>query len=287
MTEGYRYGFENVIIPSDIYHAHPEIWPFSVPFEGYHARAAKQLPLPMFVPTEANPKPVEGKHLRIHSMFVYNDPRDMGLETQLVLDLLLSHKGFLGTLSELNGKSDLPNHGYQQDSQPSLHFANPDLFWPARYHLPRLGSGGFQASLRGLWNEVTGRQGIELIAINGGKPHRVAFEYAEQTIVDRLHGMYYNKLEGVAKQDSLKRVYMVGDNLASDITGANNFQSPDGREWQSILVRSGVWRGEQPKKEVEKPDRIVDGVYDAVESVLHEEGWLSDIEPESLQPEQV
>ena len=241
---------------------------------------AKPLPLGMFVPSKASPEPREGMHLRINSMFVYNDPRDMGLETQLVLDLLLSHKGFLGTLSELNGKSDLPNHGYQQDSQPPLYFANPDLFWASQYHLSRLGSGGFQASLRGLWNEVTGKQGIELIAINGGKPYRSAYEYAEQKVVHRLHTMYDDDLKGVAIQDNLKRVYMVGDNPASDITGANSFQSPEGRKWLSILVRSGVWRGEKPKNELEKPGRIVDGVYDAVRSVLHEEGWPLDTNPE-------
>ena len=67
----------------------------------------------------------------------------------------MSKNGVLGTVSEKNGDETLPNFGYQQDMQPKLYFSNPDLLWAAAYHMPRLGQGGFQAALAGVFNQVT------------------------------------------------------------------------------------------------------------------------------------
>lgn len=67
--------------------------------------------------------------LKIDAIFVYNDPRDWAVDTQLILDLLLSKQGILGTYSEKNGDKSLPNNGWQQDGQPPIFFSNPDLFW--------------------------------------------------------------------------------------------------------------------------------------------------------------
>ena len=270
LTNNCSYGFNNVIIPSDIYHAHPEIWPFSSPFRAYHAASAQPLPLPIFDP-DKSVRPVRGGHLRINSIFVYNDPRDLGLDAQLVLDLLLSHDGILGTRSSLNGRTDLPNNGYQQDGQPPLYFANPDLIWAAKWHLPRLGSGGFKAALDGMWAALTGGKAT-LQARMGGKPHQSTYEFAEQRLV--THRNYLLKQAGEGDRDAgpLKRVYMVGDNPASDIVGANAFRSPASTKWSSILVWSGVFQGEEPEEERLRPTTTVDDVRKAVEWVLTKEG---------------
>lgn len=37
--------------------------------------------------------------LRIDAVFVYNDPRDWGLDAQIIKDVLLSERGILGTFS--------------------------------------------------------------------------------------------------------------------------------------------------------------------------------------------
>lgn len=66
---------------------------------------------------------------------------------------------------------------------------------------------------------------------------------------------------------------MVGDNIASDIIGANQFMSPHDRVWMSYLVRTGVWNGETPIGNSETPTETVHGVYDAVTSVLKREHW--------------
>lgn len=200
---------------------------------------------------------------------VFNDPRDWALDTQLVLDLLLSIGGHLGTLSTKSGDLTLPNRGYQQDGQPDLYFSNPDLFWAASYHLPRLGQGGFQAALEGVFNAITGgpENGVQLHKRLFGKPTQGTFQFAESRL--RQHR---SVLQG-GDVSKLRSVYMVGDNPESDIRGANDYSSPTGSKWHSILVCSGVYRGGKPAHE---PKVIVQDVWDAVRYGLKKEGIDSD-----------
>ncbi|MCJ1370185.1 hypothetical protein MMC20_001397 [Loxospora ochrophaea] len=222
--------------------------------------------------------------LKIDAIFIFNDPRDWALDTQIIIDLLLSHAGHLGTLSKLNGDTSLPNNGYQQDEQPPLYFSNPDLWWAAAYHLPRLGQGGYREALEGVWRAVTGGegQGIELQKTMFGKPHKITFAFAENKLANhRLSIFGHGKTTGV-----LKRVYMILppkrlgstesatdrqlDNPESDIRGANEYKSSGGSEWQSILVRSGVYNGGEPAW---KPKVILDDVWDAVQWGIESSAW--------------
>src|SRR5690349_3533985 len=114
-----RYGFKNVVTPADIFMANPSIWPFSKSFTDYYKTFARPLAKPL-EPTD----PQSG--LKIDAIFVFNDPRDWALDIQVIVDILLSSNGVMGTFSEKNGRTDLPNHGYQQDGQPHLYFSNTD-----------------------------------------------------------------------------------------------------------------------------------------------------------------
>lgn len=188
-----------------------------------------------------------------------------------MLDLLLSHNGFLGTRSPRNGDPSLPNHGFQSDGQPRLLFANPDLLWAARWHVPRLGSGGFKAGLEGVWHEITGGK-ARLKVEMGGKPSRGTFAFAEKRITAHREALLKEGGEEVEAAPPLQRVYMVGDNPASDIAGANAFRSPAGVRWSSILVWSGVFQGEKIEDERLQPDATADDVGKAVRWVLEREG---------------
>ena len=201
---------------------------------------------------------------------VFNDPRDWALDTQLILDLLLSIDGRLGTLSPKNGDQHLPNQGYQQNGQPDLYFSNPDLVWAASYHLPRLGQGGFQAALEGVFNALTGgpANGVQLLKKSFGKPTQGTFEFAENKL--RQHRNFLHRGVDAGK---LENVYMVGDNPESDIRGANNYKSPTGSRWNSILVRSGVYNGGKPAYE---PKVVVQDVWDAVRYGLRRQGVDTD-----------
>lgn len=150
------------------------------------------------------------KSLKIDAIFVYNDPRDWGLDISIIVDCLLSHQGIMGTLSAKNDDPSLPNRGYQQDGQPPLYFSNPDLWFAAEYALNRFGQGGFRAALEGVWNTVTGGhdKGVDLARTVIGKPSREMYLYAEKCLRAHREVLY-----GPAAQElPLQEVYMVGDN---------------------------------------------------------------------------
>lgn len=248
------YGFGRVVTPADILAAQPTVWPFEPLMKERYAATARPLP------TTTNTK--------IDAIFVFNDPRDWALDIQIITDLLLSEGGMLGTYSAKNGDSSLPGAGWQQDGQPPLFFSNPDLFWSAQYHLPRLGQGAFQAALAGVWREITGGT-AELQRTVIGKPHHQTYAYAERVLNAHRAELLGRKTDA----GPLRRVYMVGDNPESDIRGANEYRSAEGTGWSSVLVRTGVWdpkRGGEPRH---RPKVIVDDVKAAVDWALGQEGW--------------
>lgn len=103
----HAYGFNSVYTSSDIYKAFPTIYPFAEITSEYH-RVNGGKPL----------KVNEDGQFQISATLVWSSPRDWGMDLQLMMDLMLSHKGFLITTSHLNGDESLPNNGYGQDSQP-------------------------------------------------------------------------------------------------------------------------------------------------------------------------
>lgn len=258
-----KYGFKTVVTPGDILAAYPDVWPFSQQLLPYYKSFTRPLPAPIDPSSPST-------SLKIDAVFVYNDPRDWGLDAQIIKDVLLSKNGILGTLSEKNGNASLPNRGYQQDDQPPLYFSNPDLLWAAKYHLPRLGQGGFREALEGIWAAITGgeKQGVQLQKIVMGKPHRPTYEFAEKRLIAHRKDLLraYDGAVG-----NLRRVYMVGDNPESDILGGNSYQSPHGTDWASILVSTGVYVAGTTPNHV--PDQIVGDVLDAVNWAVAQEQW--------------
>ena len=208
----YSYGFTNVVTPGDIISAYPTIWPFSQNFAEYYRSCARPVPRPLFHP----PKTDLSECLKIDAIFIFNDPRDWALDTQLILDLLLSHQGYFGTLSSLNNNPSLPNRGYQQDGQPPLYFSNPDLWWAAAYHLNRLGQGGFREAFEGVWKAATHgeHRGISLQKRLFGKPYQATYAFAEK----KLEAHRPVILGKGAAMKKLRRVYMVGGKLKCGFT---------------------------------------------------------------------
>lgn len=250
-------------MPADILMAEPNIWPFNQVFTDYYKSIYRPLPTPILNDDPAN-------SLKIDAVFVFNDPRDWALDTQIILDLLLSSQGIIGTYSKKNGDRSLPNNGFLQDQQPHLYFSNPDLFWAASYHLNRLGQGGFQACLSGVWEATTNGAHLEKTVI--GKPHAHTYSYAEKVL-----NKYRAEILGSSEKEAgnLSRVFMVGDNPESDIRGANEYCSPLDTEWTSILVNTGVYTpGTIPTY---TPNKNVPNILDALKWALKEQGWEHDL----------
>ncbi|SMY29939.1 unnamed protein product [Zymoseptoria tritici ST99CH_1A5] len=259
VAEGY--GFKSVVTPGDILTAYPDIWPFAKVFRDYYSSFAKPLPHPIATDITHDLT----SRLKIDAIFVYNDPRDWGLDASIILDTLLSHAGYIGTLSSKNGDTSLPNNGYLQDSPPPLYYSNPDLWWASSYHASRLGQGGFAAAFSGLWAAAT--NGAALTNTQTfGKPHQGTYEFAERILMRYRKGL----VGQVGLNAPLRRVFMVGDNPESDIKGANRYKSGSGVRWSSVLVKTGVWReGTAPS---EASEYTVDGVWDAVRLGIEEAG---------------
>ncbi|KAJ9155223.1 HAD hydrolase [Pleurostoma richardsiae] len=265
------YGFRSVITSADVLAAQPSVYPFDPLLESVYASTARPLPAPLYRPGAG--VPLE-ECLRVAAIFVFNDPRDWALDIQLVADLLLSHRGYLGTYSARNGDASLPNSGWQEDGQPGLHFSNADIFWSTGYHLPRFGQGAFQAAVAGVWRRVTEGQ-AELRSTSIGKPYRETYQFAERVLDTHRRAVLERSGKGKGKGlGQLKSVYMIGDNPESDIAGANMYESDAGTDWTSVLVRTGVWTPERNGGELKhRPEIIVDDVKQAVRWALEREGW--------------
>lgn len=201
-----RYGFQNVITPGDLIIACPSLWPFANR-QIYTSRAR---PLPFPISSEVSPHSLHlEKKLRVSTILVFHDPRDWALDCQLITDLLLSHRGYLGTLSNKNGRRELANNGYQQDGQPSLWISNPDVRWAAEYQNDRLGQGAFLQALVGVWDSLTGgaKDGTQLQYQQMGKPSPLTYSFAEQRLLAHRKALLGNASDSEA---GLRDVYMVG-----------------------------------------------------------------------------
>lgn len=242
------YGFENVFTTSDIYKAYPNFYPFVEASKAYHDEHGLDI---LTLDNDGN--------FQISAILIWSNSRDWGMDLQLCTDLLLSEKGYLGTISPLNGRVTFANHGFGQDGQPTLHWCNPDLIFPSSYPTPRNAQGLFRAALLGMWQA---RTGIEFIPKESmvGKPTNATFGYGEVALLKQQQKLYGDHAV------PLDTVYMVGDDPAADIQGVNAFSSPEGIVWKGILVETGVHiRGEIP---AHNPDFIVPDVEEAVSLAL-------------------
>lgn len=273
MATDARYGFKRAVTPADLLHANDKLYPFDQLKDSVHARF-RALPEGKSASSirDALDKAVPASALKVDHILVWNDPRDWSVDIQVIHDLLVSHRGYLGTVSDKNGDATLPNHGWQQDGQPDVWVSNLDLYWKTEFPVNRFGTGAFVEALRGVWRAVTaGTAELRFQAL--GKPSRLTYEYAHERLLQQQHDDDDGGGGGTRAERRLRRVYMIGDNPESDIRGANDFAPGDGAEWVPLLVRTGVWRETSAQREpAHRPAAVVDDVVDAVAWALRNEG---------------
>lgn len=317
------YGFKSVVTPGDILKACPQIFPFNPLHEFYDKQEILPLPKPIYNPQ--NPQVSLEDCLKIDAILVFNDPRDWAVDIQLIMDLMLSHRGYLGTTSRNNGNSKLaPEDRWQKDGQPVLIFSNGDLLWSTGYHLSRFGQGAFRAAVEAAFRAVVSRalqlsnertRIPELKSFQFGKPGMATYTYAEQVLNKYHKSLWRQKVPprsdaGLSVQLKhwykpqpfrINTVYMVGDNPESDILGANTRAEQNSKDarvrkghrpsWKSCLVRTGVWNEEDaPLKSLRglwSPIIVRDNVKDTVNWALEEQGWPWEVEEEVGKDEEV
>lgn len=231
VAEGY--GFKDVVTPGDIIKDNSATTPFRklTQEENDHSRARN------FGEQE------------IEAIFVFADSRDWAGDQQIILDLLMSVKGRLGTRSATF------------DEGPPIFFSHNDIVWSASHQLTRLGMGALRASLEAMFKAITGK---ELQSTAFGKPQIGTFQFAT-----RLLQQWRKDTHGIDSPPAT--VYFVGDTPESDIRGTNEYDDSPLSEntWYSILVRTGVFQeGTKPRF---TPKATVDTVLDAVKHGMKRE----------------
>lgn len=222
VAEGY--GFKDVVTPGDIIRDNVHTTPFrKLTQDEYDLSRVRNF-----------------AEVEIEAIFVFADSRDWASDQQIILDLLMSKKGRLGTRSE------------NCDEAPPIFFSHSDVVWSASHDLTRLGMGALRVSIEAMFKAVTGK---ELRTTAFGKPQIETFQFAT-----RLLQQWRKDTHGINSPP--ETVYFVGDTPDSDIRGTNTFNDTVDNTWYSILVRTGVYEdGTEPKY---SPRATVNNVLEAV-----------------------
>lgn len=226
VAEGY--GFGKVLLSADYVKTDPSVSPF---------KNKETLEFGQLVPNI--------KDLHVDKILVFNDPRDLWTDIQVVSDLL------------------------RKNPETHVIFSNNDWLWANEYPDPRYGQGLVRFLFERLYEEEIGKPLNKTIL---GKPTKFAYDFAHHVLINRslaLSGLdTCNKTHlefGKEVENShMKEVFMVGDNPASDIIGGYNYG------WHTALVRTGVYR--DGDKLPCPPTITGNNVYDVVKGALEKMG---------------
>ncbi|MCJ1306807.1 hypothetical protein MMC25_000450 [Agyrium rufum] len=246
VAEGY--GFKDVVTPGDIIKDNCETTPFRKLTED----------------EITNSRARNFAQCQIEAIFVFADSRDWAGDQQIILDLLMSKGGRLGTRSETF------------DEGPPIFFSHNDVVWATAHEHTRIGMGALRASLEAMFKAVTG---VELKTVAFGKPQIETFQFAT-----RLLQQWRKETHGINRPPAT--VYFVGDTPESDIRGTNEYDESGLAEnrWYSILVRTGVFQsGTKPRFQ---PKVTVDNVLEAVRHGIKRE-YAKGLKKEILQSTEV
>jgi len=231
VAEGY--GFRDVVTPGDIIKDNMH----TTPFRKLTDEETKNSRVRNFGEQE------------IGAIFVFADSRDWAGDQQIILDLLTSKNGRLGSKSE------------NYDEGPPIYFSHNDIVWSASHENTRLGMGALRTSLEAVFRAITGK---DMVSTAFGKPQIGTFQFAT-----RLLQQWRKDTHGINKPP--ETVYFVGDTPESDIRGTNEYNDSPLSEntWYSILVRTGVFQeGTKPRF---TPKVTVDNVLEAVKHGMKRE----------------
>ncbi len=223
------YGFKNIIVPNDIYAADKHISPLKEFWTDEQ---------------ETTSTPRDFSKVKIDAILVFSDSRDYATDLQIIIDLLLSDGGVLGT----KAKDPLAN-------RIPIYFSQGDLLCPTEFPTPRMSQGTFRIALEAIYKSLTG---FELERVVYGKPELATYKFADEVMsswMDTIHN----------EERLPKNVYMIGDNPQSDIVGGNMYG------WNTCLVRTGVYQGEGNDDENPASFGVFNNVLEVVTAAMKKE----------------
>jgi len=145
------------------------------------------------------PKKTDVQFPDIEAVVLMQEPDEWDTSLQLIMDCLMTH-----------GKLENPPSELPYPHIPLL-ACNMDLQWMAEAWMPRFGHGAFLVCLEELYKKITGRDLIYTALI--GKPSELTMAHAD--------AVAQKQAKAIGLENSIKRIYFVGDNLNTDIFGAN------------------------------------------------------------------
>lgn len=268
-----RIGFKNIVTVDDVRKAFPLLDAVD------HKRRVSMVDAP-----------VSRHHFpQIEAVVLFGEPIRWETTLQLIVDVLMTD-------------------GHPNELPPVLAYphipvlaCNMDLLWMAEASIPRFGHGAFLLCLEELYKKITGKDLIYKALV--GKPSEITYRYAHQLILDQA------KEIGVSHK--IKRLYAIGDNINTDIFGANlyneflsernvqvqnNYGGSAGRlssnednieNCLSVLVKTGVFTHELTettldhsprdfvsyRKDLRKPSYTAEDVTEAIDLIFRLEGF--------------
>lgn len=191
--------------------------------------------LPIRKPNHDHCNSHEDLRKSIQAALIFHDPTDWTLDMQVLSDVLM------------------PEVGSKTQRIP-VYASNADIVYATEYPYPRFTQGAFVEAFRHLFQL---HHQLPLQLTYYGKPYKIQYEFAEEM------------LSLQAQQLNLpppKYYFGIGDNPKSDIRGANNA----GDDWQSVLVRTGLFQGEHHNDPHDPANHVFHNVAEAVEYILAE-----------------
>lgn len=146
------YGFKDVVIPGDIICWDESVVPFRTLTEEEKSHC----------------RPRDFSKIKIDAIFVFADSRDWAGDQQIILDLLTSKGGYMGTQSKTF------------EEGPPIFFSNPDILWATPNVLPRYGMGALRMCIEALYKEATGGKPFKCTQL--GKPVSLFFAFPDDTV---------------------------------------------------------------------------------------------------------
>ncbi|CAL9703494.1 unnamed protein product [Knipowitschia caucasica] len=136
---------------------------------------------------------------QVEAVILFGEPIRWETNLQLIIDVLLTG----GNLSRV--------HQTQKTPHLPLLACNMDLMWMAEAHSPRFGHGTFLVCLENIYKKITGEE-LKYEALMG-KPSELTYHFAEYMIRCQATERAWTS--------PITSLYAIGDNLMTDIYGAN------------------------------------------------------------------
>ncbi|XP_003707869.1 haloacid dehalogenase-like hydrolase domain-containing 5 [Megachile rotundata] len=160
--------------------------------------------------------PIDPNFPTIEGIVLFSEPTSWETPLQLMVDLLMTNGMPGGLLSEL----------------PYPHIpvlaCNMDLLWVSEAPIPRYGHGAFLLCLESLYKKITGKDLIYSALV--GKPSEITYYHASYML--REHA------RSIGIDHNVDTIYAIGDNINTDIFGANLYDKYLSRCTQEEVLKS-------------------------------------------------